>query len=157
MEKYTMFMDWKNQYSKKKKNGLNLIIKAHIHYFLIPVFPGFSLLPLFLSTFHLQSSYPLKCQYSSRLHSQSLFLGLQTLPQNLIHVFMPMGLPRRCSHKKIRVPMQEKQETRFQSLGREESLKQEMATHFSILVWKSPWTEEAGGLQSIRLQRAGQD
>ena len=32
-----------------------------------------------------------------------------------------------------------------------------MATHSSILAWRSPWTEEPGGLQSIELQRAGHD
>ena len=39
------------------------------------------------------------------------------------------------------------------SLGREDPLEEEMATHFSILAWKIPWTEEPGGLQSMGLQR----
>ena len=34
------------------------------------------------------------------------------------------------------------------SLGQEDALEKEMATHFSILVWRIPWTEEPGGLQS---------
>ena len=34
---------------------------------------------------------------------------------------------------------------------------EEMATHSRVLAWRIPWTEEPGGLQSIRLQRAGQD
>ena len=34
-----------------------------------------------------------------------------------------------------------------QSLGQEDSLEKEMATHFSILAWRIPWTEEPGGLQ----------
>ena len=38
---------------------------------------------------------------------------------------------------------------RVQSLGQEDPLKEEMATHFSILAWKIPWTEEPGGLQSM--------
>ena len=38
------------------------------------------------------------------------------------------------------------QETRVQSLAQEDSLEKEMATQFSILVWKIPWTEEPGGL-----------
>ena len=46
---------------------------------------------------------------------------------------------------------------RVGSLGREDPLEQEMATHQSILVWKIPWTEEPGGLQSMESQRAGQD
>ena len=37
------------------------------------------------------------------------------------------------------------QETRVQSLGREDLLEKEMATHSSILAWKIPWTEEPGG------------
>ena len=39
-------------------------------------------------------------------------------------------------------------ETRVQSLGWEDSLEEETATHSSILAWKIPWTEEPGGLQS---------
>ena len=45
--------------------------------------------------------------------------------------------------------MQETQETQVQSLGQEDSLKEEMATHSSILAWTIPWTEEPGGLQSL--------
>ena len=40
------------------------------------------------------------------------------------------------------------QETRVPSLGREDPLQKEMATHFSILAWRIPWTEEPGRLQS---------
>ena len=39
-------------------------------------------------------------------------------------------------------------ETWVQSLGQEDLLEEEMVTHSSILVWKVPWTEEPGGLQS---------
>ena len=45
------------------------------------------------------------------------------------------------------------QKTRVQSLGREDLLEKEMATHSSILAWKVPRTEEPGGLQSMGLQR----
>ena len=48
-------------------------------------------------------------------------------------------------------------ETRVQSLGREDLLKKEMATHSSILAWKIPWTEEPGGLQSMGSQGVGHD
>ena len=41
------------------------------------------------------------------------------------------------------------------SLGREDPLKEEMATHSSILAWRIPWTEEPGRLQSMGLQRVG--
>ena len=39
-----------------------------------------------------------------------------------------------------------RQETWVQSLGQENSLEKEMATHYSILAWETPWTEEPGGL-----------
>ena len=41
------------------------------------------------------------------------------------------------------------QETQVQSLGQEDPLEKEMATHSSILAWRIPWTEEPGRLQSI--------
>ena len=47
------------------------------------------------------------------------------------------------------------QETRVQSLGREDPLEEGMATHSSILAWRIPWTEEPGGLQSMGSQRTG--
>ena len=46
-------------------------------------------------------------------------------------------------------------ETWVQSLGREDFLEKEMATHSSILAWKIPWTEESGRLQSMGSQRVG--
>ena len=45
------------------------------------------------------------------------------------------------------------QTTQFQSLGQEDPLEKEMATHSSILVWEITWTEETGGLQSVGQQR----
>ena len=49
------------------------------------------------------------------------------------------------------------QETWVQSLGCEDPLEKEMATHSSMLAWRIPWTEEPGGLQFMRSQRVGQD
>ena len=49
------------------------------------------------------------------------------------------------------------QETWIRSLGLEDALEEEMATHASILAWRIPWTEEPGRLQSIGSQRAGYD
>ena len=46
-------------------------------------------------------------------------------------------------------------ETGVQSLGQEEPLEKEMATHSSILIWQIPQTEESGGLQSRRSQKVG--
>ena len=48
------------------------------------------------------------------------------------------------------------QETGIQSMGWEDPLEKEMATHSSILAWKISWTQEAGGLQSMGSQRVGQ-
>ena len=45
------------------------------------------------------------------------------------------------------------QETRVRSLGREDPLEKEMATHSGILAWRTPRTDKAGGLQSMGLQR----
>ena len=47
------------------------------------------------------------------------------------------------------------QETQVQSLGQEDPLEKEMATHSSVLAWNISWTEGPGGLQSMRLQRVG--
>ena len=64
---------------------------------------------------------------------------------------------RRASHValvvKNRLPVQQTQETWVRSLGREDPLEEDMATHFSILAWRIPWTEEPGGLQSVGSQR----
>ena len=43
------------------------------------------------------------------------------------------------------------------SLGWEDPLEKEMATHFTILAWEIPWTEELGGLQSMVSHRVGHD
>ena len=48
-------------------------------------------------------------------------------------------------------------ETQVQSLGWEDLLEKEMATHSSILAWRIPWMEEPDRLQSTGLQRAGHD
>ena len=53
--------------------------------------------------------------------------------------------------------MQKTQETWVQSLGLEVPIKEERVTHFSILAWESPWTEEPAELQSKGFQRVGHD
>ena len=53
--------------------------------------------------------------------------------------------------------MQETQKTQVQSLGWEDLLEEDMATHSNILAGKIPWTEEPSGLQSIGSQRVGHD
>ena len=48
-------------------------------------------------------------------------------------------------------------ETWVRSLGQEDPLETEIATHSSILAWRIPWAEEPGGLQSVGSQRGGRD
>ena len=48
-------------------------------------------------------------------------------------------------------------ETWVRSVGQEDALEKEMATHSSTLAWKTPWMEESGGLQSMGPQRVGHD
>ena len=48
-------------------------------------------------------------------------------------------------------------ETQVQSLGQEDPLEKDMATHSTTLAWKIPWTEEPGGLQSMGSQRVRHD
>ena len=49
------------------------------------------------------------------------------------------------------------QDTWVQSLGGEDPLEKETATHPTILAWKTPWMEKPGGLQSMESQRVGHD
>ena len=65
-----------------------------------------------------------------------------------VSVSPPLGSPG------CRLPTQE---TVVLSLGQEDSLEKEMATHSTILAWKIPWTEEPGGLPSIESQRVRHD
>ena len=51
------------------------------------------------------------------------------------------------------MPMQETQEMQIWSLGQEDPLEKERATHSSILAWKIPWIEEAGRLQPMQSWR----
>ena len=55
--------------------------------------------------------------------------------------------------QRIHLAMQETQEMWVRSLGWEDPLEKEMATHFSILAWAISWTEEPGGLQPMGLER----
>ena len=53
--------------------------------------------------------------------------------------------------------IQETQEMRVPSLGREDPMEEEMAAHSSMLAWGIPWTEEPGGLQSMGSERVSHD
>ena len=61
------------------------------------------------------------------------------------------SLPRVVLMVKNLPAMQEMQEMWVQSLGQEDPLEEEMATHCSMLAWRIPWTDEPGGLQSMGL------
>ena len=54
-------------------------------------------------------------------------------------------------------PLPAMQETRVRTLGQEDPLEKEMATHSSILTWKIPWTEEPVRRQSMGSQKVGYD
>ena len=58
---------------------------------------------------------------------------------------------------RIRLPMQEMQETQVQSLDWENALEEGVAPHSSTLAWKIPWMEAPGRLQSMGLRRVGHD
>ena len=58
---------------------------------------------------------------------------------------------------KTHMPVQETQKMQVLSLGWEDTLEQEMATHPSFVAWRIPWTEKPGGLQSMGLQRVQLD
>ena len=64
------------------------------------------------------------------------------------------GLPRWSSRKKKKNCLRT-QEMQVRTLGQEDPLKEEMATHSSILAWEIPWTGDPGRLQSMGLQRVG--
>ena len=64
---------------------------------------------------------------------------------------MVLGRPRASLVAQMVKNLPAMQETRVWSLGQEEPLETEMATHPSIIAWRIPWTEEPGGLQSLRL------
>ena len=68
--------------------------------------------------------------------------------------FIYRGLPWWLRQLEYMLAMQE---TRVQSLGREDPLEKEMAPHSSTLAWKIPWTEQPGRLQPMGLQRVGYD
>ena len=67
-----------------------------------------------------------------------------------------MGFPGRAVVKNAPAKAGDARD-RVQSLGREDPLKEGMATHSSILAWKIPWSEESGRLQSLGSQRVGYD
>ena len=68
-----------------------------------------------------------------------------------------MGFPGGSEVKNLPAQCEEMQDTWVCSLGWEDLLEEEIATHSSILAWKIPWTEEPGRLQSMESQRVRHD
>ena len=80
------------------------------------------------------------------------------LPLGASHAVRTTSLDRSSSLVAQRITrLPTTQETQLQSLGWEDPLEKEMATHSSIFAWRIPWTEEPGGLQSTGSQRVRQD
>ena len=69
---------------------------------------------------------------------------------NLVYISL-MFLLRASLVAQMAKNLPAKQETWVQSLGQEDALEKGMATHSNILTWRSPWTKEPGGLQSMGL------
>ena len=73
------------------------------------------------------------------------------------HFYIIMSLCRASLVAQTVKHLFEMWETRVQSLGQEDTLEKEMATHSSSLAWKIPWTKEPGRLQFMGSQRVGHD
>ena len=63
------------------------------------------------------------------------------------------GIPSGFPGDSVVKNLPSKQETRVWSLGQKDPLEEEIATHFNILAWEIPWTEEPDGLQAMGLQK----
>ena len=85
------------------------------------------------------------------------FALLHFVLQGQICLLLQASLPRISQVAQTAKCLPTMRETWVQSLGWEDLLEKEMATHSSVLAWKIPWTEEPGRLQSMRLQRVGHD
>ena len=68
-------------------------------------------------------------------------------------LFLRIGIDAHSLVDQIVKNLPSMQEMWVQSLGQEDPLEEELATHSSILAWRIPWTEEPGGLQSMRSQK----
>ena len=108
--------------------------------------------PFTKSKYILTFSLPLWSNFSELSKVLSPRLKSSFSPQIKLDLQVPQGLK-----KKICLPMQKKQQTWTQSLGLEDPLEVEMATHSSVLAWSIPWTEEPGGVQSTGSQRVIHD
>ena len=83
-----------------------------------------------------------------------IFILFISITDKLDNILLTLYYPGGTVIKNLPV-MQKIQKTRVWSLGWEDPLEKEMATHSNILAWEILWTEESGGLQSIGLERVG--
>ena len=106
---------------------------------------------------NLNTVFKKKCQISCNCEISSSRQILVRLSDVLHKISVQArGLPGGSAVKNPPA-MQEPQETWVRSLGREDPLEKEMATHSSNLAWRIPWTEKPGRLQSIGSQRIAHD
>ena len=89
-----------------------------------------------------------------RVNKQEKTLNLELLPCLLL-IIGNFSMASLVTQRLKRLPAV--RETRVQSLGQEDTLEKERATHSSILAWRIPWMEEPGGLQSMGSQRVRHD
>ena len=87
-----------------------------------------------------------------RVNKQEKTLNLELLPCLLL-IIGNFSMASLVTQRLKRLPAV--RETRVQSLGQEDTLEKEMATHSSILAWRIPWMEEPGRPQSTGSQRVG--
>ena len=92
-----------------------------------------------------------RCQ---RKLEEKNYLFKISCPEEITHP-IPLDWAPLVAQRLKRLPAMQK--TRVQSLGWEDPLEKEMATHSSTLAWRIPWTEERGRLQSLGWQRVGYD
>ena len=91
------------------------------------------------------------------LNEQMLTLGdLSRAGPGFLFDIQHLGFPGGSVIKNLPA-MQEPQEMRVRSLGQKDPLEEGMATYYSILAWRIPWTEEPDGLQSMGSQRVRDD
>ena len=140
--------------------GLNCFILWVIvqYYLLILLLKLFQLWPL--GAFSVGSCVPLTSLLVDRLIDWILFyfLPLQKCSGHFLGCFRLVWVfPGGSGYSRTLPAGQEPQEPQVQSLGWEDPLVKELATHSSILDWEIPWTEEPGGLQSMGSQRVAHD
>ena len=105
-----------------------------------------SLFPCWPALHHLFCYHIYWCGDTQKGH-----LGFYICPFMICHFYQTSLVAQMVKH------LSTMQETWVQSLGWEDPLEKEMATHSRTIAWKIPWTEEPGRLQSMGSQRVGHD